>query len=50
MKKKYETAHAKELHPLKLLASKNTNIQEVKTIRDSEQIIKNLFYVMLINL
>ena len=40
----------KKLHPLKLITCKNTKIQGIKTIRNSEQITKNLLYVMLMNL
>ena len=41
---------SEKLHPQMLFTCKNTKIQGVKNIRNNEQIIKNLLYVMLINL
>ena len=40
----------KKLHPLELFTCKNAKIQVVKTVRNSGEIIKNLLYVMLMNL
>ena len=48
--KKHNNTHLKKLHPLKLITCKNTKIQGIKTVRNSEQITKNLLYVMLMNL
>ena len=39
-----------KLHPLELFTCKDTQIQGVKTIRNSKQITKNLLYVILMNL
>lgn len=48
--KKHENTHVKKLHPPELFTYKNTKIQGVKTLRNNEQIIKNLFYAILMNL
>ena len=40
----------KQVYPMKFFASANIKIQGVKTVQNSEQTIKNLHYVMLINL
>ena len=40
----------KQVYPMKFFTSTNIKIQGVKTVQNSEQTIKNLHYVMLINL
>ena len=44
-----EKRPCKTHNPLELLACKKTKNQGVKTVRNSEQITKNLLYIMLMN-
>ena len=51
MKKKHNT-YAKKIHSLELFTCKNTKksgVQGVKNTQSSEQIIKNLLHVLLMN-